>query len=187
MKRKLKINYRFIPMNVFFPPEKKKTIVHSTTPFSLLSIPPIIPSIIPSIPFIPLVWKNEYEITCRPYYNDYNDDPILQHNRRHQCHFLIHPLWVHLDLMDPEGLGDCVDKEGWIGVYTPIGRRFSPPKHIHSIKTFLRALVYLYQNPNTYLCMDTMTKTLSIGVEGKEEDYKEEKELNIYRLQIMLE
>uniref|UniRef100_A0A6C0D0Q6 Uncharacterized protein n=1 Tax=viral metagenome TaxID=1070528 RepID=A0A6C0D0Q6_9ZZZZ len=180
MKRKLKINYRFIPINVFFPPEKKKTLVHSTTPFSIPAIPAI-PAI--STPFIPLVWKNEYEITCRPYYHE---NPLLQPNCRHQCHFLIRPVWIHLDLLDEDGLGECIDSDGWIGVHTPMGRRFSPPKHIHTIKTFLRALVYLYQNPNTYLCMDTMTKSLCLCVDGKEEDDdKEEKELNIYRLQII--
>jgi hypothetical protein len=177
MKRKL--NYRCIPINVHFAPQKKSMKkmknedvddVDGTTNHNTFSTS--------------LVWKNEYEIRCRPYYND---DPQLQQQHKQQCHFLVHPFWLHFGLMDEEGMGSLIDKEGWIGVYTPTGRRFSSPKHIHSIKTLLRALAYLYQNPNRYLRMDTMTRVLSVCCDDDDNEHYNnynDKEINIYRLRI---
>jgi len=86
-------------------------------------------------------------------------------------------------------MGSVVDKDGWVGVHAPPGRRFSCPTSIKTIKGFLRALAHLYQNPEAYLCMDTMTRVLCVRREGDEDQYQDQEkdsslsiELDIYRL-----
>jgi len=143
-------HYRFIPINVYFPPPPKKPI-----------------------PDPPLLWKNEYEIQYRSHRNNEIDL---------QLHFRIHPLWLALRLKDEEGLACSIDKDGWIGVYAPMGRRFSLPKHIDTLKALLRALAHMYQNPQTYLCMDTMTRVLCVLREDDENTPQVDAEQNVYRL-----
>jgi hypothetical protein len=178
MKKKTNANYRFIPINVFFPPQKttmKDEWSSTTSRISSSSIPH-------------LVWKNEYEIKCRFWESE-------QEDQKYQFHFCVQPLWFYLGLEDKENLGSHIDSDGWIGVHVPKGRRFSSPKHITSLKTFLHALSHLFQNQHTYLCMDTMTGFLSLCREGDtDEDIKDgkdiqgehrERELNIYRLRVV--
>lgn len=142
-------HYRFIPINVYFPPVPEPMM------------------------FPPLLWKNEYEIQYRSHRNNEIDL---------QLHFRIHPLWLHLRLKDKEGLAGSIDKDGWIGVYAPMGRRFSLPKHIDTLKALLRALAHMYQNPQTYLCMDTMTRVLCVLREDDENTPQVDAEQNVYRL-----
>jgi hypothetical protein len=180
MKKKTKANYRFIPINVFFPPQKTTMKDNWSSTTSRISS---------SIPH--LVWKNEYEIKCRFWESE-------QEDQKYQFHFCVQPLWFYLGLEDKENLESHIDSDGWIGVHVPKGRHFSSPKHITSLKTFLHALSHLFQNQHTYLCMDTMTGSLSLCYEGYTdediEDIKDieniqgdhgERELNIYRLRVV--
>jgi len=199
---KRKPNYRFIPINVYFPPQKKTMKENwssssrresssssrresSSSPRRESSSPNVSPIL--STPC--LVWKHEYEIKCRFFESE-------QEDQKYQFHFCVQPLWFYIGLEDKENLGSHIDSDGWIGVHVPKGRRFSSPKHITSLKTFLHALSHLFQNQHAYLCMDTMTRSLSLCSEGdKDEDIKDdieniqgdygEREQNIYRLRVV--
>jgi hypothetical protein len=138
--KKSKSIYRYLPIHVYFPPQKKYDDTASPV----------------------FIWKNEYEIIYRINNNNNNTDS-------YQLHFRIHPLWLHLRLRDEEGLASSIDEEGWIGVHVPAGRRFSKPQHIDTLKAFLRTLAHLSQNPGTYLCMDTMTRVLCVRRDGDED------------------
>jgi len=235
MKKKSQSHYRFIPIDVYFPPQFKQAVVETRTvgtqtSFTITPPPPPPPpaplpqASMPSIPqassklpqappaslppkpplpqpepeppsspaptatdFLPLLFKNEYEILYRAHFNDNN--PLLQDHQRHQLHFRVHPLWLHLELKDPERMSSVIGEDGWVGVHAPPERRFSCPTSIKTLKGFLRALDHLYQNPGTYLCMDTLTRVLCVRREEEENQYQYQGnssllsiELDIYRL-----
>lgn len=156
-----KTRYRFIPINVYFPPMKTLSTRTMGTQTEQ-ELPPFMLT-------LPLQWKNEFEIPCK----------IVNDN---QLHVQIFPLWERL-LQDPENMLRSVDQDRWISIM--ISKQFSQPKcRMTTIKHLFRALMFLFQNPSFFLCVDKDTGDIYLDHEGKEDASKKTTTtINIYRLQ----
>jgi hypothetical protein len=177
---KKKSSYRFIPINVYFPPASLKSVSTRTmgtqteeeqvtpapekkhdeatlTPSSPLPFiytpPPTPPS---SPPLLSMLWKNEFEIL----YRDEMD---------HQFHVQIYPLWETFDLIDPDNIQRAIQTDGFIALSIPLGRKFSKPKtRITTLQQLLRGLAFIYQNPRFCLWVDNETKEISLDSTDKD-------------------
>jgi len=178
---KKKSSYRFIPINVYFPPASLKRVSTRTmgtqTEEPLPPPPPLPPQLPPpsppsspppfiytppptppsSPPMPPMLWKNEFEIP-------YRDE--MDH---HQFHVQIYPLWETLDLIDPENIQRAIQTDGFLALSIPLGKKFSKPKtRITTLQQLLRGLAFVYQNPSFCLWVDKETQEISLDPTDKE-------------------